>query len=106
MVESAKRELSLNRSTDAQLGLATAFTMSALVARAEGRASDSARAFQAAAASWPKGATDKPANIARKAVILQGVGRSADAARLAERLAAMGYREPTYVRDSRAVGLK
>ena len=106
MVGNAKAELTQNGSADAQLGLVTAWMMSALAARAEGRISDSGKSFRAAASAWPKSAPDKPANIARKVVILQGVGRSADAERLAERLAAMGYREPIYLRDARAVGVK
>jgi tetratricopeptide (TPR) repeat protein len=106
MVEAARLEVSRSGSNDAKLGLVTAYMLSAIVARSEGRVAESSREFAQAAAAWPKAMPDKPAVLAKKVVVLQGVGRSEDARRLAARLTAIGYREPTYLKDARAVGVK
>ena len=51
-----------------------------------------------------KEAAERPALIARKVVILKGLGRREEAGGLAARLDRMGYGDPTYKRDLSIVG--
>ena len=75
-----------------------------VIARAAG-ASDAARAaFERAAAAWPRQLPDRPTLIARKVLILSGLGRRAAARDLAVRLDRIGYREPTYLHDRALLG--
>jgi tetratricopeptide (TPR) repeat protein len=49
-------------------------------------------AFEAALAAWPRGITETPRQTAIRASILAGLGRSAEARPLNDRLEAIGYR--------------
>ncbi|MCL6730830.1 TIR domain-containing protein [Sphingomonas hankyongi] len=100
MLQGAKDELVKNKSTDARLALANAYVMTGIVARAGSRRADSARAFNFAATTWPKDLPDRPSLIARKVLIMRGLGRGSDALQLAGKLDRMGYREPIYLRDA------
>lgn len=100
----AQQENARKASSDAQLELASAEMTRGVIARAAG-ASDAARAaFERAAAAWPRQLPDRPTLIARKVLILSGLGRRAAAHDLAVRLDRIGYREPTYLHDRALLG--
>jgi tetratricopeptide (TPR) repeat protein len=101
MVQGAKSEIAKKDTKDAELALANAYVMSGITARANGRSVDAARAFQQAATTWPLSVPDRPGLIAKKVVILRGLGRTDEAEQLAARLDRMGYREPIYLHDIR-----
>ena len=100
MLSGAKSEVAKNDSSDARLALANAYVMSGIVARAGARRADSVGAFKLAASAWPKDLPDRPSLIARKILILRGLGRETEAAQLASKLDRIGYREPIYLRDA------
>ena len=52
-------------------------------------------AWKAGLAAWPKGAPEKPAQMAARGEMLRGVGQRAEGARIASQLAGMGYRRST-----------
>jgi tetratricopeptide (TPR) repeat protein len=100
----AQQEVSSSASGDAQLELASAEVMRGLAARSAGSSADARQAFEKAARLWPKQIPDRPSLIARKVLILNGLGRRDAANALAERLDRIGYRDPTYMRDRVLVG--
>ena len=75
-----------------------------LVAYAAGSAAGANDAFRRAARSWPKQMPDRPPLLARKVLILHGIGRRDAAKAIALQLARMGYRDPTYMRDRALLG--
>lgn len=62
--------------------------------RALGDRQGAAAAWQAALALMPEGAPEQADEMSERQMILRRLGRSNEARRLADRLAAMGYREP------------
>jgi tetratricopeptide (TPR) repeat protein len=100
----ARSENARSRSGDAQLALANAHLIHALVATAEGSRAVAAADFQNAARAWPRSIPDRPSLTAKKVIMLRGLGRRLQADELARKLAAMGYKDPTYLRDLRRVG--
>ncbi|NUT00020.1 MAG: toll/interleukin-1 receptor domain-containing protein [Sphingomonas sp.] len=86
-------------SPDAQLEVANAELTRGLVARAAGLPAAATDAFRKAANNWPKRVPDRPPLLARKVLILSGLGRRDAANAIALRLDRMGYRDPTYMRD-------
>ncbi len=104
MLRTAGSENTQSHSEDAQLALANAHLIHALAANAQGNRRAAAAEFQKAAQAWPRSVPDRPILIAKKVIILRGLGRSRQADELARRLAGMGYGDPTYLRDLRSVG--
>lgn len=104
MLRIARSENAKSQSGDAQLATANAHLIHALVATAQGDRPSAAANFRSAAQAWPRSVPDRPSLIAKKAVILRGLGRSRQADELAGRLAGIGYGDPTYLRDLRSVG--
>jgi tetratricopeptide (TPR) repeat protein len=97
--ELARAEIARSPSADAQLALANAGLIRGLIATAAGSREEAQVAFQSAANAWPKSVPDRPPLLARKVLIFDGLGRDDAANALALRLARMGYRDPTYLRD-------
>jgi tetratricopeptide (TPR) repeat protein len=59
---------------------------------------DAARgAYERALAAWPKNVEERPSELADHAILLRRLGQQAEASRLAQRLAEMGYRHPDYL---------
>jgi tetratricopeptide (TPR) repeat protein len=72
------------------------FALGEALARAS--QADAARgAFERALAAWPKNVEERPSELADHAILLRRLGQQAEANRLAQRLAAMGYRHPDYL---------
>jgi tetratricopeptide (TPR) repeat protein len=104
MLRIARSENAKSHSADAQLALANAYLIHAIAATAQGDRSAAAAAFQSAIEAWPRSVPDRPSLVARKVVILRGLGRIHQADELARRLARIGYGDPMYLRDLRSVG--
>jgi tetratricopeptide (TPR) repeat protein len=100
----ARGELARSPSNEAQLVVANADLVRGLVERVSGDEAGAREAFASALRSWPAEAANRPVLIARKVVILRGLGRREEAAGLASRLSRIGYGDPTYRRDLSIVG--
>jgi tetratricopeptide (TPR) repeat protein len=100
----ARGELARSPSNEARLVVANADLVRGLVESASGDRAGARAAFASALRSWPAGAPEKPALIARKVLILKGLERREEAADLASRLNRMGYADPIYKRDLSIVG--
>ena len=100
----ARTEAAETPSPDAQLELANAEMIRGLVAHASGSAAKANDAFRRAARSWPRQMPDRPPLLARKVLILDGIGQRDAATALAKQLARIGYRDPTYMRDRALLG--
>ncbi len=100
----ARTEMKRSPSPDTQLVLANAELVRAIVERALGDEVSARAAFADALRSWPSAVPDRPILIGRKAIILKGLGRRAEAAQLTARLERIGYGDPTYRRDLSTVG--
>ena len=99
-----RAEAARTPSDDAQLELANAQLLRGLVAHAAGSGARATDAFRNAARLWPKQMPDRPPLLARKVLILSGIGQRDAAGALARQLARMGYRDPTYLRDRALLG--
>ena len=104
LIATARDEWGRTHSQEAQIAEANAWSTKGLVLRAAGNSAASAAAFERAASTWPRSVPDRASYVAQKAVIFKAIGRAADAASLAQRLDAMGYRDPLYLRDAQSVG--
>ena len=103
LIQFARQEAPKAPRLDGQLALANAFMLRGLVERGRSNSAQARRAYQLASATWPHAAPDRPPLVARKALILAGAGRGAEAAALSARLERGGYRDPSYLRDIRLV---
>lgn len=103
LVSVAAAEAAKGQSVVAQRTLANAYLVQGLASRSTGDSKASAQAFRNAAASWPRNASEPPAQLARRVLILKGSGRADEASNLAAKLERMGYREPLYLSDSRSL---
>jgi tetratricopeptide (TPR) repeat protein len=101
LVALARKEAVGKQSADTRFAVANAELLRGLAASAAGNRATASVAFRAAAAVWPEGVALRPSLAAQQVLILQGLGRSDKANALAAKLAAMGYRHPTYLRDRR-----
>lgn len=102
MLRTARTENAKSRSDDAQLALANAHVIHALAAQAQGDRPAAVAEFRNAAQAWPRSVPDRPSLIAKKVIILRGLGRRPDADKLARRLREIGYGDPTYLGDLRS----
>ncbi|HET6940862.1 MAG TPA: TIR domain-containing protein [Sphingomicrobium sp.] len=100
----ARTEMKRSPSPDTQLVLANAELVRAIVKSVLGDDVSARAAFADALRSWPSAVPDRPILMGRKAVILKGLGRRAEAAQLTARLARIGYDDPTYKHDLSTVG--
>jgi tetratricopeptide (TPR) repeat protein len=98
LVGLAKTEVARTRSPDTQLALAEAEMLRGDVASRMGDRSGATAGWQSALAAWPRNVEIKPDEQARQSALLQRLGRSEEAGRIAASLAAMGYRHPEYLR--------
>ncbi|MEO6255519.1 MAG: TIR domain-containing protein [Sphingomicrobium sp.] len=103
LVEIARKEVGRGPTPDGLQVLASAELMSGLVAGAAGDSGAARSAYLAALRTWPREVSEAPLLMSRKVVLLEGLGRQADALKVAGRLDVMGYRHPTYLRDLRMV---
>jgi tetratricopeptide (TPR) repeat protein len=104
LLAAAKAESARTHSQDAAIAEANAWLMKGLALRAAGNGPMSTSAFKQASASWPAGVADRASYMARRVVIFKATGRTAEANALAQRLAAVGFADPLYLRDARSVG--
>ncbi|WP_310468390.1 toll/interleukin-1 receptor domain-containing protein [Sphingomonas sp.] len=105
LVRAARAEVARAKSADARFALANAQLIAALVATSAGDRAAAHAGFDAALGAWPKGVAETPALTARRVVILDGLGRTAEAEAAGAKLAAIGYRHPIYLRDRRLISL-
>jgi tetratricopeptide (TPR) repeat protein len=102
-VNLARQALALARQETNSMSRAMLMARSNLIlgnALAAAGQSDAARgAYQAALSGWPKGVEEQPQELADHAMLLKRLGHRQEAAALAQRLAAMGYRRPDYRRE-------
>jgi eukaryotic-like serine/threonine-protein kinase len=99
----ATREASSSPTVEARLALANAALVRGLVAAAADDQTSLAQFHRRALSVWPGEAPQRPVLLARRAIILAGVGRHAEASALANRLSSIGYRNPGYLRDKAMV---
>ncbi|MGN6588860.1 MAG: TIR domain-containing protein [Sphingomicrobium sp.] len=104
LLATANSELARTHSEDAKVARANALLMKGMVLRSAGQGAASQAAFRDAAAAWPASAPDRVTYLARRAAIRKAVGDDSGAAELAHRVAAMGFRDPLYIRDIGSVG--
>lgn len=104
LVSLVRAEMARSQSEKAQRALPNAYIVQGLAWNAAGDRQAASRAFRQAAAAWPKDAPEQPVDVARRVLVLKGIGRSDEAAMLASRLERMGYAEPIYLRDARSIG--
>ncbi|MEO8176751.1 MAG: TIR domain-containing protein [Sphingomicrobium sp.] len=103
LVDIARQEVSRGSTPDGLQMLANAELMNGMVASAAGDPGAARSAYLAALRTWPNDVSEAPLLMSRKVVLLEGLGRQADALKVAGRLDVMGYRHPTYLRDLRMV---
>lgn len=99
----AREEAVRSPSPDASLQVAAAEFLRGMVAQQIADRGLAVRSFQAALAATPRGVELYPVRLARHMLILEGLGRNAEAAKLTGRLSAMGYRHPSLARDRRLI---
>jgi tetratricopeptide (TPR) repeat protein len=99
----ARTEMKRLPSADTQLFVANSYLVRGIVERGSGDQAAAREAFANALRSWPSTIPERPLLVARKAIILKGVGRRDEAAKLSARLERMGYGDPTYKRDLSSV---
>jgi len=105
LVVLARSETGRERSIESLLTLSLAELLRAIVLRSSGDKIASEKAFRTALAAWPKEVALGPNLTARQAVLLDGLGRRAEANSVAEKLEAIGFRHPTYLRDRQLIKL-
>jgi len=77
-------------------GLAKAYRLFGDVQHQLGNERAAREAWTAGLATIPKDITERPVEMSQHQMLLQRLGRTTEAARLASTLAAIGYREPEY----------
>jgi hypothetical protein len=60
-------------------------------------------AFAAAQSAWPKNVGEEPPTLARKAILMLGIGNSKETERLSRRLDELGYRHPLDEWDRKSI---
>jgi hypothetical protein len=100
----AKGEAARSRNADTLLALVRAEMLRGDIAWRMGDRPGAESAWRAALAAWPQGVEIQQDEQGLQAVLLQRVGRSADANAIAARLAAMGYRHPEYLNERTRIG--
>jgi len=76
--------------------IAKAYRLLGDVQRSAGNSAAAQAAWAAGLAAIPKTITERPTEMSPHQMLLQRLGRSAEAAQLASKLSAMGYREPEF----------
>ena len=99
LVKLARTEADKDASTESRLMLSNAELLRGIIASATGDPEASQGAYQAALLAWPTGVALTPQLTGRQVLILDGLGRRAEAKAGAAKLEAMGYRHPTYLSD-------
>jgi hypothetical protein len=99
LVAIARREVVRGSTPGSLQALANAQLLDGMVASASGDAAAARSAYSAALLAWPKGLAETPLLTSTKVVLLEGLGRMAEAKQAAARLEVIGYRHPTYLRD-------
>ena len=106
MVTLAREENAANLSVDSRLALSSAHVFRAMVAARNGDEAAARAAYRQAFAAWQKNLALSPALTAQHVLLLDGLGRRVEADEVAGKLAAIGYRHPTYLRDRAMVQYK
>ncbi|MGZ2412481.1 tetratricopeptide (TPR) repeat protein [Sphingomonas sp. F9_3S_D5_B_2] len=100
----ASRGLAVAKSVDStdriddRYAIARAYLLLGDAERAAGNRDAARAAWSAGLAAIPVGITERPMEMGPRQLLLQRLGRTAEAARLASKLSAMGYREPEFGR--------
>jgi hypothetical protein len=81
---------------DAHLAVADAELLRGQIAERLGDQVTARSAWQAAATAWPKQGELKPHQLARKALLLERLGRRNEAEQANRQLGEMGYRHPAF----------
>jgi hypothetical protein len=97
----ARDEVRRSATFESRFDVAAAELLRGEVAQAMGNRPLAARAYGAALVAIPEGAEVNPERLVQRLLILEGLGRSKDAATVAHRLSAMGYRHPGLQRERR-----
>jgi tetratricopeptide (TPR) repeat protein len=90
-------------SADNRMRLGEALLLRGEAARAAGDGAMAQQAWRSADAVWPKDVQLTPPYLVSRALILRGVGRTAEASTLISRLQTMGYRHPALAKQLRLV---
>lgn len=99
----ARSEHAAEPSAETRLALSAAELLRAIIASATSDTITAQDAFRKSLAAWPKGLPLTPRAKAQQVLLLDGLGRSGEADRVADRLETIGFRHPTYLRDRRIV---
>jgi tetratricopeptide (TPR) repeat protein len=97
------KELAQTQSIDSRFALAEARLLRGEVAETMADHRAAVRYYQAASVVWPRGVELKANQLSTQLIILEGLGRTADAKVIASRLQAMGYRHPAFDFERRMV---
>jgi len=103
LVALARTEAAGKQSADTRFAIAYAELLRGLAASAAGNRATASAAFRTAAAQWPEGIALRPNRAAQQVLVFEGLGSSDKANALAAKLAAIGYRHPTYLHDRRTI---
>ena len=95
----ARSELARGPSFDAQIAVAEAEVLRGQVADRLGDQAAANEAWNEAAAALPKNVEFKPHELSRQAMLFARLGKTSESERIAQQLAAIGYRHPSYLRD-------
>jgi eukaryotic-like serine/threonine-protein kinase len=98
----ATAEAAKNSSATQRITMAKALLLRGEAAKAQGDRTLARQMWQKAASVWPADVGVGPYDLALKAVILEGLGRSAEASAIADQLDATGYRYPGFAKERRA----
>jgi tetratricopeptide (TPR) repeat protein len=96
LAESAK-----DSSARQRISLAETFLLRGQAANAAGDRGMALQMWQKARSAWPDNVESPPSDLARKALILDAIGKRSEAAAVATRLEAMGFRYPGLARERR-----
>jgi tetratricopeptide (TPR) repeat protein len=99
----ARAETQRSSSIDALQQLANAEVLRGIVAARMGDPAKAKSAFAAAQSAWPKNVGEEPPTLARKTILMLGIGNSKETERLSRRLDELGYRHPLDEWDRKSI---
>lgn len=103
LIAIASDEVARTHLPSARFTQSQAYFIEGLAARSSNDPSQAAAAFNQAAAAWPKGAPERPTDVARKALLLRALGKDSDAESVSKQLAAMNFRDGIFLHDWRSL---
>jgi len=99
----SRAEARSDSTPDRQQALSRAIFISGMVAAQSGDRGAARRAYEEAFAAFPKGVALVPTWQSRQVILLDAVGRPAEAATKARALEAIGYRHPNYLHERQII---